>query len=135
MKRLKSRLLLLISGILLVVIGTSILFNPFTFFASNGTLLSQDPNLLSEIRAPGGMLMIAGLFITLAAVRPEFIQQALALSILIYGAYGSARVVSMGLDGRPVDSLVGATVIELAVSGLCFATWAANHNATLAEGA
>ena len=39
----------------------------------------------------------------------------IGLAALIYGTYGLSRLVSMGLDGAPSESIVAATAIELVV--------------------
>lgn len=123
MKHLKSRILLLISGSMLVFIGSMVLLNPLPFFAGNGVTLSSEPNLLSEIRAPGGLLMGTGLMVLLGAFRAGLRIPALALSTLVYGAYGSSRIFSLIVDGFPGSSLLGAAAIEMMFAGLCFITW------------
>ncbi len=111
--------LLAISGLILLVIGVGILFFPHGFYESNGTILSNEPSLLSEIRASGGLLLACGIVIILAAFRPVLRRQALGLSALVFLSYGLARVASFALDGMPAMSLIASTGIELAVGGLC----------------
>jgi hypothetical protein len=55
MKPLTS-IFLTVSGLLLLAIGSTILFVPHAFYASDGIVLGNNPSLLSEIRAPGGLL-------------------------------------------------------------------------------
>jgi len=56
----KLRALLVTSGLIAATIGASILLAPAQFHASNGIELAADPNLLSEVRAPGGALLVLG---------------------------------------------------------------------------
>ena len=56
MKRQLPRLILAVSGVLLLVIGSAVLFSPESFAAANGVALPDNPSHLSEYRAPGGML-------------------------------------------------------------------------------
>ncbi len=43
-----------VSGLLLLAIGGTILFVPHAFYASDGIILGNDPNLLSESAPPAG---------------------------------------------------------------------------------
>jgi hypothetical protein len=133
MNNLKSRILLLVSGTVLVLIGAMVVLAPSSFFAGNGVVLSPNPNLLSEIRAPGGLLLLAGLLILWGAFRAGFVQSALALSILVYGSYGCSRLFSMAVDGIPQASLVGAATIELLLAILCLATWVCHRRTADAD--
>jgi hypothetical protein len=58
-----------VSGLLLLIIGGTILLVPQAFYASDGIALGNDPSLLSEIRAPGGLLATSGLFILTGVMR------------------------------------------------------------------
>lgn len=122
MKRIATQFLLGISGALLFVIGAALLFTPHQFYASNGTTLGDAPNLLSEIRAPGGLLLACAIVILLGTFRSSFTRQSLLLSAMVYGSYGIARLISMAIDGMPSTSLVAATIIELVLGILCAAS-------------
>ena len=117
----KSRLtfvFLFIAGLLLLVIGGTLLLAPHAFHASNGIMLGHDPNLLSEIRAPGGLLVGSAVFILIGALRPDRQWLALMLTVLVYGSFGLARLLGLALDGTPATGIVAATVIELVVAAL-----------------
>ncbi len=107
---------LFIAGALLLAIGTAILFIPHAFHASNGIVLDANPNLLSEIRAPGGLLLGSALIIIAGAFRPSLRNFAVNLTILVYGTFGLARLVGFVLDGIPASGIVAATIIELVVA-------------------
>ena len=107
---------LLVSGLLLLGIGGAILLVPHLFHASNGIVLGDDPNELSEVRAPGGLLTASSIFILLGAARRSLRATALALTVLVYGSFGLARLLALALDGIPSAGLVGSTVIELVVA-------------------
>ncbi len=104
------------SGALLLVIGGAILLAPHAFHGNNGLTLGNNPNLLSEIRAPGGLLSSCGVFILLGAFRNSLRALAAQLSVLVYGSFGIARVVSAALDGLPSAGILGAMAIELTVA-------------------
>ena len=117
----KSRLIfvfLFIAGLLLLAIGGTILLAPHTFHAGNGIVLGHDPNLLSEIRAPGGLLVGSAVLILLGVFRPGLRSLAVMLTVLVYGSFGLARLVGLALDGLPATGIVAATVIELIVAAI-----------------
>lgn len=123
MTHLLSRIFVGSAGGLLIVIGTSLLFQPHGFYAANEIILGDNPSQLSEIRAPGALLMISAIFMLLSVGRERFLQPALALIVVIYGSYGSARLLSLALDGIPSGSLVQAMVLELILAGLGLIAW------------
>lgn len=107
---------LAIAGLLLLAIGGAILLAPHAFHGSNGIVLGDNPNLLSEIRAPGGLLAASGIMILAGAFRVRLRASAVQLTTLVYGSFGLARLVSMTLDGMPSSSIIGATLLELIVA-------------------
>ena len=107
---------LVIAGLLLLAIGSAILLAPHAFHGSNGIILGDNPNLLSEIRAPGGLLAGSGIIVLMGAFRTRLRTPAVQLATLVYGSFGAARLVSVVFDGVPSSSIVGATVLELVVA-------------------
>ncbi|MEM9553284.1 MAG: DUF4345 domain-containing protein [Acidobacteriota bacterium] len=120
-RRMNNRLTLLylfLSGLLLLGIGLAILLAPHSIYASNGIVLGDDPSLLSEIRAPGGFLTASSILILLGTFRRFLRSVAIALTVLVYGSFGLARLVGLALDGLPAAGLVGSTAIELIVAAI-----------------
>ncbi|AUP78573.1 DUF4345 domain-containing protein [Flavivirga eckloniae] len=116
----KSKLvkaLLIASGIIGIFIGGSLLFVPVAFQASAGIDLEGNINLLSEVRAPGGTLLIAGILILSGAFMARLTYGSVLLTCLFYLSYGVSRVFSVIIDGMPSSSLIGATIIELVIGG------------------
>ncbi|MEL6553800.1 MAG: DUF4345 domain-containing protein [Cyanobacteria bacterium J06621_11] len=111
-------LFLSISGPLLLVIGSIILFMPQSFYASDGVFLGNNPSLLSEVRASGGMLTGSALVVFAGIVRPTLRSLAMTLNILIYGSFGLSRLLSLAIDGTPSNNLIVATAIELTVAAI-----------------
>ncbi|MEL7029423.1 MAG: DUF4345 domain-containing protein [Pseudomonadota bacterium] len=111
-----TRTVIGLSGLMALAIGGSILFDPHTFFAHNGVALGDDPNLLSEIRAPGGVLIAAGLIMIAGAAVRALLRSALVTGAVVFGVYGVSRLVSLGIDGAPSSSLMTAMAIELLVA-------------------
>ena len=107
-----------VCGLILLGVGGAILLTPEAFHASNGIALQTNASLMSEIRAPGGLLFASGLLITVGSFRHKLRSQAVILATLVYGTFGVARLPSMALDGMPSKGIVGATAIELIVAAI-----------------
>lgn len=113
------RLLLVTSGLVAAGIGAAILVDPASFHASNGIVVAPDASLLSELRAPGGALLVLGAMMLVGAFRRAFAFASTSIAAAVYLAYGASRVLSFALDGLPATGLVGATAIELALGAAC----------------
>ena len=118
MKSSLTVIFLVLSGLLLLTIGSAILLIPHAFYSSDGILLGNDPSLLSEIRASGGLLAGGALIILSGTVRPTLRLLAVTISVLIYGSFGLSRLLGMAVDGMPSSNLLMATVVELIVASL-----------------
>ncbi len=118
MRRFLIPVLLTVSGALLIYIAIALLFLPAAFYESHGVTLSQDPGLMSEVRAPGGMLLIAGFIIGWGSFRHCMARLSRRISAIVYGGYGVSRLISLALDGAPSQALMTAMVIELVLAGL-----------------
>lgn len=114
-----NRILLGVSGVILLLVGAATLLQPHAFFATEGVMLGNDPGLLSEIRAPGGLLIGFAIAMLLGVFRQTITQTPLMLGAIVYGSFGLSRLLSMVLDGFPSSSLMGATAVELVIGGLC----------------
>lgn len=113
------RFLLVASGLIAAGIGASILFAPAWFHASHGIELGADASLLSEVRAPGGALLVLGAMMLVGAFATSFTFASTAIAAAVYLAYGVSRLVSLGFDGVPDSGLVAAAVLELAIGAAC----------------
>lgn len=113
-----TRVFLALSGAIAAIIGISVLFIPHAFFATNHITLGTDPNMMSEIRAPGGLLLAAGVVMICGAVMTSLIRAALLTGAVVFSMYGVSRVVSLVFDGFPSSSIISALVIELVVGGI-----------------
>lgn len=116
-----TRSFLAISGAIGIAIGLCILFIPHAFYASNQVTLGTDPNLMSEIRAPGGWLIFAGALMLLGAFKARVLPRALLIGALVFGSYGISRLVSLFIDGVPSSTLLAALGLELVLAGIAAA--------------
>lgn len=113
------KVILVISGLIAVIVGGAILFNPVDFYSMSGIEIGGNISLLNEIRASGGILLASGLLIMSGAFLTELAFTSITVSILLYLSYGSSRIVSMLIDGKPVDELIQATVLEVVIGIIC----------------
>lgn len=109
------RALLGINGVTLAGIGVVLVSDPHAMFALNGVTLSSDPNLLSEVRAPGGALALGGGFVLASAVLGLWMRVASGVSALILLGWALGRLASITTDGMPDAGLLAAFGIELAL--------------------
>ena len=120
MKNRFTLIFLFVSGLLLLGIGSTILLFPHAFHAGNGIVLGDDPSLLSEVRAPGGLLTASSILILVGTFRRSLRSLAMILTVLVYGSFGLARLLGLALDGMPSSGLVASTAIELIVAAIGF---------------
>lgn len=119
------RVVLGVSGLVLLGIGFMLAKDPLAMHAANGVELVSSPSLMNEMRAPGGALFVAGLFLILALFRTDWMMSAAVLSTIVMIGWALGRGVSLVLDGSPAPALCGALGIEI-VLGLAsaWAVWA-----------
>ncbi len=115
MKRIVTRAALLGAASLLGLIGSALLAIPQDFLAMSGIRVEREPSLMSELSAPGGLLVAAALVMALGAFRTRFTDLGLLVGTIVYGAYGAGRIVSLLVNGTPSASIIMATVLEVGI--------------------
>lgn len=113
------RLVLIVSGLLAVGIAGMIFVFPSTFYAAYGIELVGNTNLTNELKAPAGVLFLAGLMMLVGAYRTEITSAALTTAAAIYLAYGLSRLLSIAVDGVPDSALVAAAGLEITIGAIC----------------
>lgn len=83
--------ILIVSGIVAIAIGGSILVAPASFYAGYGITLVGDPNLVNELQGLGGLLLGSGVLIVDGGVR---------VAAQLYGSGAVERALSR-LRGGP----------------------------------
>lgn len=111
--------ILLISGIIATVIGGAILAVPTAFYATYGIEPGANVNLLNEMRASGGGLLASGILILSGVFVARMSFTSLVVSTLLYLSYGLSRVLSMVMDGVPIEGLVQSAVLEIIIGLVC----------------
>jgi len=121
--------LLIVSGVLLILVGTSIIVSPVDFYESNSIDPAASISLLNELKAPAGLLLAPGIFMVMATFVRSKRGVALRLAALIYLSYALSRGVSMALDGLPASGLIVATGLEAIIGLTCLTVWLISRTA------
>ena len=108
-----QRIYLSLAGVSALLIGIFVLFDPHAIHASNGIVLGDGANELSEVRAPGAALLALGALILAGAFVPRLRFTSTVVSATVYLGYALGRIVGLGLDGNPGSGLIVALIIEL----------------------
>lgn len=122
-----QRCVLLLSGALLLFIGGAILTTPISFYASNHIELGGNTNLISELKAPAGFLLLAGGFMISALFIRRYENLATCLAAVIYLSYALSRAASFVIDGIPASGLIQATIVETVLGVSCVMVLAAHR--------
>lgn len=110
---------LALAGFIALMIGAAVLFAPVPFYALSGVTLPDDVNLVSDIRAFGGGLLGAGLFVTLGLFRRSLRLPSLIAAATVYAGFGLARLWGITVDGLPEATYLWVLAIELIVAAMC----------------
>ncbi len=113
-----------LNGWVAVLIGSLIALDPVSVLSSYGLQPELSAGLLSELRAPGGLLLVCGLLILSCALQPSKAKYGLMLSVIVYGGYGSVRLLAILLDGLPAVEIQLAAAIELVLCASAVVTLA-----------
>ncbi len=113
------KIVLIVSGLVATIIGAAILFAPVAFYAAYGIEIADNFGLLNEIRASGGAVLASGLLIMSGAFVDKLAFTAIVVSTLLYLPYGLSRVMSIVIDGMPVEGFVQAAALEIVIGLVC----------------
>ena len=117
-----ARLILVGSGLIAIVIALAILFAPEALYAGYGIEVGDNATLANELKAPGGMLLAAGMLMFAGVFRSQYAVMSLTTAAGVYLSYGFSRLASMAIDGIPHSGLVGAAGLELVIGAVCLIT-------------
>lgn len=112
-----------VSGVVALAIGLFIVCAPHAFYASYGIALGQNPDLLSELRAPGAGLAALGAVMLAGVLRADFAPVSLAAALAVYLAFPAGRLVGIAADGLPSAGVLGALAAEVGIAVLLFAAF------------
>lgn len=118
---LTEKIVLAVTGITGVGFGAMLTFAPAALHATYGISHAPDPSLMSELRAPGAVLLTMSAFILAGLLRPALAGMSLAIGAGVFISWGVARLLSIAMDGLPANGLIISGLAELVLGGTCFA--------------
>ena len=122
-------ILLTITGLIALLIGSLIAMDPMDFYSSYGIALAGNTDMLSELRAPGANLAVLGAVILMGAWRKSMRQVSLLIGLIVFGAFAAGRFLGLLTDGIPSDKVLAALLIELFAALLLAMTYLAARRA------
>lgn len=111
-----TKAILLLAGTVSLAIGIAITFLTEGFYTSTGVDLQGNPNLYSEIRASGAVLMVVAVFLLAALFKANLRPAALIVCAVYFGAYGVARLYSVADIGWAGPEITTAMITELGIA-------------------
>lgn len=114
-----QKLIIGAAGVVAFGIGAAILVQPSSFYAAYGITVGTNPDLLSELRAPGANLLALGAIMLAGLFRRELTRMSMILGTTVFLAYAFGRTVSLIADGMPSTGILQAAGIELVFGGMC----------------
>ncbi|MEM7102881.1 MAG: DUF4345 domain-containing protein [Bacteroidota bacterium] len=125
------KIYLIIAGLLLTLIGGATLFLPVDIKAAAGIDLAGNASLLNDFRASAAMILAFGILIFSGALVKSIRFTAVLLSAVVFLSLGLGRLLSILLDGMPVQDMVMATGLEfvLGITGAILFLAHKNSNA------
>ena len=121
MNTLSKKAALALSALTFLVIGSLIVFAPELLFSSNGITLNPSAAMMSEVRSPGVLILLACFAASMGLFYRSWETIGLLVSAALLLGYGTGRLVSLALDGMPPAPLVAATAVELGLGCWCAA--------------
>jgi len=119
MHGLSAKIALALSALTFLVIGALVVFAPDFLFGLNRIVLDPSAAMMSEIRAPGVLLLLGGALAVGGLLSRAFERSALLVSAGLLLSYGMGRLISLPLDGMPPASLAIAAAVELGLGAWC----------------
>lgn len=119
MASIQTKIALSLSALTLGTVGSLVVFAPVSLFELNNIALDPSAAMMSEIRAPG-VLILFGFALAMAGLKNDrLLRPALTLSAVLLLSYGVGRLISLPMDGIPPVSLLAALAIELVLGAWC----------------
>lgn len=103
---------LILSGTLLTFIGGATLIMPIAMKAGAGIDIAGNISVINDVRAASALILAVALLMIAGAFVKKVSYTSTLVSVLLFLSLGIGRVISILVDGMPVDGLVKATVLE-----------------------
>ena len=112
-------IVLTLSGLLLFLVGTLRLIDPIKNYSKNsGITLTNDENLLNEIRGISSLMLIGGIIILLGIKISSLTNISYSVAILIFIGFLFGRIISIFIDGKPNKLIINGIISEAILGGL-----------------
>ena len=107
-------IILAVTGLFLVLIGTLRITNPIANYSKNsGIQLAKEVNLLNEVRGVSAVMLCAGVIIALGSIFPALKLTSFIVATLIFLGFALGRIVSIATDGKPNKQISQGIVFEI----------------------
>lgn len=106
------KVILLVSGLILIIAGSFALFGPEGFTIRNGIDIAGNTSLINDYRTFGSLMLGSGLIILVGVIHSRMAFTSTVVAAVMYTIMTIGRVLSIVIDGIPAESLVKATVLE-----------------------
>ena len=103
---------LVASGLLLTFIGGSTLALPVQMKGGSGIEIAGNISVINDTRAASALLLAVALISLSGAFKKKLTYTSSLMSFVLFLSLGLGRVISILVDGMPVDGLVKATGLE-----------------------
>ena len=121
---------LMIVGVLLSFIGGATLLMPEELKGNSGIDIAGNIGVLNDVRAASALLLAMGVLTLTGAFSDKLKFSASLVATVLFLSLGAGRLLSILLDGMPVEGQIGATLLEfvLGIAGaILFRTHRDNH--------
>ena len=106
--------ILALSSLLLIFVGSMRLGNPIKTYAKNsGIVLGNDVSLLNELRGVSAVMLGAGVLTVLGIFIESLTFTSLAVATLIFLGFAVGRLISLKADGKPSKQIIQGIVFEI----------------------
>lgn len=110
--------ILSLSGLLLLFVGSMRLSNPIkTYLNNSGITLTNDVDLLNEMRGLSAVMFCAGIITPLGIIVPGLTFTSFVVASLIFLGFALGRLISIGVDGKPNKQIIQGITFELVLGG------------------
>ncbi len=106
--------ILSLSGLMLLFVGTMRLTNPIkTYLKNSGISLEKDVDLLNEVRGLSAVMLCGGILSLLGILIPSFTLTSFVVAALIFLGFALGRLISTVVDGKPNKKITQGIWFEL----------------------
>jgi len=106
---------LIVSGLLLTIIGGATLAIPVQMKGSAGIDIAGNISVINDVRAASALLLAVAIITVAGAFARKLTYTSSLISFVLFLSLGLGRVISILIDGMPVDGLIKATGLEFAL--------------------